>query len=201
MDVYKKAFEPLSVPEDMLERIMARSEAPAQPIPFPRKRRTASILALAACLTLVVCGSLAFQPWAPQPQPTEQVKLVNPIQTAEGVTALAETLPFPLAVPTQLPEGYAFEHASSILGTLAQVIYLNGEEKLTYRMSEGAGDISGDFNQYPETATVDGVTLKGDGGLVSLALWEDGGYTYSLSSTAPLPAETVLAVQSHVEPA
>lgn len=200
MDVYKKAFDPLSVPEDMLERIMARSEAPAQPIPFPHKRRTASILAVAACLTLVVWGSLAFQPWDPRPQPTEQVKLVNPIQTAEGVTALAETLPFPLAVPTQLPEGYAFEHASSILGTLAQVIYLNGEEKLTYRMSEGTGDISGDFNQYPETATVDGVTLKGDGGLVSLALWEDGGHTYSLASTAPLPAETVLAIQSHVEP-
>lgn len=198
MDTYRKAFEPLSVPEDMLERIMAQAEAPAPPIPFPKKRRTSSILALAACLTLVVCGSLAFRPW--DPQPTEQVKLVNPIQTAQGITALAEALPFPLAVPTQLPEGYAFEHASSIMGTLAQVIYLKGEERLTYRMSEGAGDISGDFNQYPETATVDGVTLKGDGGLVSLALWQDEAYTYSLASTAPLSAETVLAIQSQVGP-
>lgn len=199
MDVYKQAFAPLTVPDDMLERVLAQAEAPVRPIPLPKRRRVLPGLALAACLALVVCGSLAFRPLTVQPQPTQPVQGLNPIQAAEDVTALAQTLPFPLKVPTQLPEGYAVAHTSSIMGTLAQVVYTSGEDQLTYRMAEGSGDISGDYNQYAESEISEGVTLKGDGGAVSLALWEDGTYSYSLSSTAPLLRETMLAICQHVE--
>jgi len=52
----------------------------------------------------------------------------------------------------------------------------------------GDEDNSGDYNPYAETVEliVNGqtVTLKGDGGVYTLALWTDGEFSYSLRFSA-----------------
>lgn len=73
-----------------------------------------------------------------------------------------------------------------IAGGLAQVEYRgeNGQTALL-RKSQGAEDNSGDFDQYPDVKTLDtagiDVTLKGAEGQFTLALWQEDGFSYSLS--------------------
>ena len=69
---------------------------------------------------------------------------------------------------------------------LAQVEYRgeNGQTALL-RKSQGTEDNSGDFDQYPDVKTLDtagiDVTLKGTDGQFTLALWQEDGFSYSLS--------------------
>ena len=59
------------------------------------------------------------------------------------------------------------------------------------RQSVGAEDHSGDWNEYPaqQTITAAGctVTLKGETGSYTLAIWTDGNYSYSLSLSSGQP--------------
>ena len=49
----------------------------------------------------------------------------------------------------------------------------------------GSGDISGDYNSYQQTQTIDiqnvEIVLKGEQGIYRLAIWQKDGYAYSLS--------------------
>lgn len=56
---------------------------------------------------------------------------------------------------------------------------------LTYRKAKGTEDISGDYNSYTYENTIEvfgkKVTLKGsDKDKISLAIWNDGTYAYSI---------------------
>ncbi len=77
---------------------------------------------------------------------------------------------------------------SAIDGELIDIRYGSGDNTVCVRKGAGAEDVSGDYNRYAETAVfeVDGreVTMKGDAGRVSLAIWTSGGYTYSVSASA-----------------
>ena len=71
-------------------------------------------------------------------------------------------------------------------------IYANGGSMACFRQSLGEEDNSGDWNEYPakESFTVNGcaVTLKGEADSYTLAIWQDGTYSYSLSLSAGQPA-------------
>jgi len=63
------------------------------------------------------------------------------------------------------------------------------------RKAAGSEDISGDYNVYGETKSVGvgdrDVTMKGNGGTVSLALWTEEGYTYAVTSDAGMSPEAM----------
>ena len=63
-------------------------------------------------------------------------------------------------------------------------------------------DISGDYNTYSETSTVEvgarKVTLKGDNGIVMTAIWTDGDYSYSIS-TDGISADEISALIAEIE--
>ena len=67
----------------------------------------------------------------------------------------------------------------------------NGSAGACLRQSVGAEDHSGDWNEYPaqQTITAAGctVTLKGETGSYTLAIWTDGNYSYSLSLSSGQP--------------
>ena len=90
-----------------------------------------------------------------------------------------EVLPF---VPQQV--------SYSLIGDLAQVQYRAGEDTVTCRKAPGQADISGDYQTYAQTEILEiggiPVTVRGDGGLISLATWTDGDFSFSLASSQPL---------------
>ena len=79
----------------------------------------------------------------------------------------------------------------------------DGERAAYIRKAPGADDISGDYNDYAETETLDvnsrSVTMKGNDGLVNLALWTDGGYSYALNVTDGLSQSDIAALVAEIQ--
>lgn len=190
--------------ERLLDRALERTEGQNRVPRAAHTRRRWASLAAAACICLVLAGVMAIPGWA-NPVTSPPVQVTNPVVQSEDLEALQAAAPFALSVPTELPEDWEVENASLIMGTLAQVVYSNGTDTITYRMAEGTEDVSGDYNAYPwtEEAGLDGVvvTLKGQAeDAVSLAVWTDGRCSYALSWSAPLTEEQAVAIAVSVAP-
>lgn len=90
-----------------------------------------------------------------------------------------------MRAPQALPFDPESVEYSSYWGDFAQVDYDGEGMHITYRVSVGSGDISGDYNDYAGTAKLSSedaeVTLKGSVGNWQLAIWKDGDFSFSLS--------------------
>ena len=120
------------------------------------------------------------------------------IETVDSLEALSQKTGLPLAELTGLP--FAVEHTEyvSYWENVAEIQYFGSTDTLRYRKSQGMEDNSGDYNVYAlnTEAKVSGntVTLKGENGAYTLAIWTDGQYAYSISVTTPLSQEAFLAL-------
>ena len=67
-------------------------------------------------------------------------------------------------------------------------MYYNGADALVIRKGAGSQNVSGDYNVYPESKTLNFKGLEilclGQDGQIRLARWEFGGNSYSLSFNA-----------------
>ena len=81
---------------------------------------------------------------------------------------------------------------------MIQAIYGGENETMRIRKAAGKGDISGNYTNYDQVKTVNGVTIKGAGNSFSLAIWERDGYAYSVSVAAPLSQTDLLALTASV---
>lgn len=152
---------------------------------------------LAACLMIVVCCWYAWKPREPQDQ--EQGMLAaSQIETVDSLEALSQKTGLPLAELTGLP--FAVEHTEyvSYWENVAEIQYFGSTDSLRYRKSKGTEDNSGDYNVYAQNTETEvsgnTVTLKGENGAYTLAIWTDGQYAYSVSVTARLSQEAFLAL-------
>ena len=86
----------------------------------------------------------------------------------------------------------------SYWGELAQIQYTAGEASAVYRKSAGDQDNSGDYTPYSAQTQLQAgsrsVTLKGDDTGYVLALWSDGGFSYSIRLSLPLEPEAWLPI-------
>lgn len=86
---------------------------------------------------------------------------------------------------------------------MIQVIYQNGDRSVTVRKEAGSGDISGGYNQYAQSKTVEvngsSVTMRGENGLFMAAIWENSGYTYAVASGAGMSAAAMTALIQSVK--
>ena len=85
---------------------------------------------------------------------------------------------------------------------MLEVIYADGETEIArVRKAPGTEDISGDYNAYDAQDVAVGdvtVTMKSADGLVKLAIWQDGGYTYAVSVEAGLSADAMAELVSQI---
>lgn len=102
----------------------------------------------------------------------------------------------------------ALSRVISVLdGTMIEVSYQtsDGVELYAVRKAEGEDDISGDYEEYASVAaqTIGGraVTLKGDGETVSVAVWQQEGYSYALcAENSPMTREEAAALIEAIDP-
>ena len=68
---------------------------------------------------------------------------------------------------------------------LADIQYEFSEQNISYRKSQGNGDNSGDYNKYNSIEKIQinsyFVTIKGNDNNYSLAIWNNGKYSYSIN--------------------
>ena len=99
-------------------------------------------LALAVCL-LGGCGAAE----------TPNTQIANPWRDYESLPRAEEAVGFAFGLPPEMGEGCAAEQYRVLNGQLLEVIYRQGDRKITVRKAPGSEDISGDYTQY-ETVTL-----------------------------------------------
>ena len=157
-----------------------------------RNRMAALLLCMSIGATLVACGnetksigvSGSVQN-ASESVASEQTQIANPWVDAKNQDDAQEQAGFSIQLPSSLPAEYGAPSFLVIPGEIMEAYYAGtGEARLCIRKAAGTDDASGDYHEYSESRQVTvgdlEVTMKGDDGVVSLAVWNDGTNAYSI---------------------
>ena len=192
MTKYDEVMEKLEVTPEMRARILQNVETQmAEPCKKPNRLRR--FAALAACLAILLVGAMALPKLISSPAPEEsETTIANGMVEVASKEELSEAVGFPVKSAQSLPFFPQSIYYTSYWGEMAQIDYANGGSMACFRQSLGEEDNSGDWSEYPaqKSLTVNGcaVTLKGEADSYTLAIWQDGTYSYSLSLSAGQPA-------------
>lgn len=192
MTKYDEVMEKLEVTPEMRARILQNVETQmAEPCKKPNRLRR--FAALAACLAILLVGAAALPKLISSPAPEEsETTIANGMVEVASKEELSEAVGFPVKSAQSLPFFPQSIYYTSYWGEMAQIDYANGGSMACFRQSLGEEDNSGDWSEYPaqKSLTVNGcaVTLKGEADSYTLAIWQDGTYSYSLSLSAGQPA-------------
>jgi len=148
---------------------------------------------IAILLSVLTLCSLAACAKKQQTGSGEQI--ANPFVTCQTMADAEKLAGFSFTVPDTV-EGYTGRELQAIENQMIQAIYTNGDKSLMLRKGTGSDDISGDYNEYSEKNTVQvgelSVTMKGDNGTVSVAVWTNGGCAYAVETQdVPMSADAV----------
>ena len=192
MTKYDEVMEKLEVTPEMRARILQNVETQmAEPCKKPNRLRRFAVLA--ACLAILLVGAAALPKLISSPAPEgSETTIANGMVEVASKEELSEAVGFPVKSAQSLPFFPQSIYYTSYWGEMAQIDYANGGSMACFRQSLGEEDNSGDWSEYPaqKSLTVNGcaVTLKGEADSYTLAIWQDGTYSYSLSLSAGQPA-------------
>ncbi len=177
----------------------AASEAVAEPIEASGDREEAKDAANEAAGDRADAG-----------EAEEVTQMGNPFTDVSSISEAEEMTGFSITVP-EAPAEYPDMYVRVMTGSMIEIIFENKANETEYAIDEGyrirkeAGteDISGDYNVYAEvtTVTVDGraVTMKGNDGTVSVAVWTADEYSYAvIAGEHPMTAEEMTEVISSI---
>lgn len=136
------------------------------------------------------------------PASINTVQIPNPFVDHATLSEAAKATGFTLSVPENVGES-PLRNIQTMGSEMIQVFYGGEENEICIRKAPGSEDISGDYNTYIQTTVVDAdgsnVTMKGENGLVYLAIWVRDGYTYSISTQAGMSSAGMAALVRSVK--
>ncbi len=149
-------------------------------------------LAGQTCVTVSDSGAISVEM---NTTPTGgNAQLPNPQHQHNTVESLEAAVGFPVPVPAA-PAGFSFTLIQDIGGTLAELRWSDDVQELTYRVSRGGNDNSGDYTVYPASGTLTvkdtSVQWRGDAGGIRVALWTRDGFSFSLRASDGLTERQV----------
>ena len=143
------------------------------------KRKTIIALGLSAVMTLslAACGNAN----------ASTLQTPDPFTEYETLADMEKEVGFDFIVPSAINGFDTCAYRANRGGSMAEVIFKNGDEEIRFRKAAGDEDISGNHTHFPEQEVVDvngtAVTMKGEDGKVNLATWSADGYAYSIDCT------------------
>lgn len=186
---YDEIMEHVAVTEQMRQRLLSRVEnadlgrsGSAARVPVLRR-----YWAAAACAAVLLVSAAVLPRylggWQAEPAP-DHVETVSPFVEVSSLTELEDAVGFQVEELTELPFEAADTVYTVIGGKIAEIQYCGETETAVLRKAAGTEDPSGDYTQYEAEQTLrirgTAVTLRGEAGRYVLALWQRGGYSYSL---------------------
>ena len=204
MNKYNEIMERLTVSDEMREKLIAGvGKADKRKIGMIRASTLKRVAAIAACLVLLLAGAIVlknlsknevpvtaggYSTGGPDDMPVAPLQYNSASELSEASGIFIEDLENVPFVPTETVYQY-YDNG------IAEIVYSDGEEVLSYRVSYGDEDNSGDCNEYAEVfqKEIDGAvyTLKGDGELIYCALYRRGDSSCSITSTVGLTVEQI----------
>ena len=110
----------------------------------------------------------------------DAVQIPNPWVDCESLEEAGGIAGISIQIPEAV-DGYGEPDFRAIDGEVLEILYPSREDddRLCIRKAAGEGDISGDYNSYPQTTTVDvngqTVTMRGRDDRIMVAIWTGGG--------------------------
>lgn len=129
----------------------------------------------------------------------DAVQIPNPWVDCESLEEAGGIAGISIQIPEAV-DGYGEPDFRAIDGELLEVLYPSREDddRLCVRKAAGDEDISGDYNSYPQTTTVDvngqTVTMRGRDDRIMVAIWTGDGYTYAVGTRNGLGSEEMTAL-------
>lgn len=113
----------------------------------------------------------------------DNTQIPNPFVDCDTLADAAALAGFDIIVPDSV-DGYEERAITAMENDMIQVLYLHGDDQVCIRKAVGEEECSGDYNAYSEEKTVTvgdkEVTMRGNNGKVMVAVWSEGGYSYSI---------------------
>lgn len=186
MNRYDEVMSKITITPQMQQRIMNNIQEidfESQPKKVYFLKNYKKYFSIAACALVCIVGTLLV---------SERIKLEQePLQQAipdiveySSRNELSSAVGFDVMEVQNIPFDVEETEYISYWKKLAEIVYLGSENTLTFRMSVGNEEISGNYNEYEEVKSysVDSwiVTIKGKNGLYNLAIWSDSVFSYAL---------------------
>lgn len=113
----------------------------------------------------------------------DNTQIPNPFVDCDTLADAAALAGFDIIVPDSV-DGYEERAITAMENDMIQVLYLHGDDQVCIRKAVGEEECSGEYNAYSEEKTVTvgdkEVALRGNNGKVMVAVWSEGGYSYSI---------------------
>lgn len=192
---YQEAMDHVNVSEEIRSRVLQNL---SRELSAPKKNRRIiqlpvwqQLTAVVAVFVVLLAGTITYHSSMHTTKPQQEQNLgmqgateyssADELETAAGFSIdPIGTIPFDVTKTEYVL--YA--------DLLAEIIYTGDDNRLTYRKSKGTEDNSGIFATYENEISIKikgiEIQLKGSGEDFDLALWTEGGFSYSLSLDSPL---------------
>ena len=203
MHKYEEIMDKVYMTENMQERILKKIRNTtvsfqANAVKKRKRERLAAIFCLsaAACIAVIALYQInpvrisnqALQSQTAGYQERGQMQAIWNVTECSSIKELSDKVGFAVSEIDAETLPFAVKEISYLAypDMLAEVNYRGSKgEEVSYREGIGSGDISGDYNSYQQTQTIDiqnvEIVLKGEQGIYRLAIWQKDGYAYSLS--------------------
>lgn len=129
------------------------------------------------------------------------VQLANPFADCESAEEAEKISGFEFPESKELSDRASETVIRAEKGRMTEYIYImGGGQEIRARKAAGNEDISGlyeDFSDVPgaEAGGME-LTLKGNKGLYSACIWQDGDYSFSVTVSVPLDRDAMLGLAS-----
>lgn len=171
------------------------------------KNRLMAIMALSVIAVSALVGCTQTQANAELAKDSSldtqgNLQIATPFTELNNLEELSNKTGFEVTEPKKISDNILSTSYIAFNDGMAEIIYQIGEDKrIVFRKAKQTDetDISGNYNVFSEEKNVGVVTLKGNDGKYSIALWEKDGFVYSYDTDEPLSETDILEVVSSVE--
>ena len=149
-------------------------------------------------LFVLMCMAVFMSLTACQNKEPETVQIPNPFTEYKTIEEAEKAAGFSLALPAEWMNELKEPTIRVSNDGLLELIFQLDDEEIRIRKAKTHEDISGDYTKYAVEKQVDlaslSITLKGDADLIHTAIWQDGEYSYAISSQKGMKEDAILSL-------
>lgn len=203
---YDEVMENIEVSAEMRDRILNNikeldlNKTPNNVVPF---RNYKKYLSFAACFVILLVGSFTIHNIKSLTNETPPDLAVPDIVEYSSAEELSKAIGFTVKEIQNVPFDVETVQYTAYWKELGEIQYAGQDNTVVLRMAASDEDVSGDYTEYTNIKSFmindDSVTFKGNDGKYMLAVWQTGGYSYSLQFTKAISEQEMLTTVQSVK--